>query len=383
MKNKKFFYIFIIIVIITIFSLLIIFNYKNKEPLRQIGYNELEIKEINKLTESEINIILKQKYNKNLIFIITSNKYDSNKLEDYIKYTLKYNDINYLKIFEMINNSNFNKKKIDEYTKLLRKYENTDSIINYVNNYNDKNIEVNEFVLKLLEEKYFIKEFLERYINYQKENIDFKSEEIVKRVNSNLDYKFYENSNKADISKGMYTLVNKFYYLEKDFVPSNLVSATKEYTTYNAKLNKDAYDNFVNMANDAKLENLTLKITTGYRDYNFQSILYNNYVKLDGVKNADTYSARPGYSEHQLGYSADLTNANNVSFDEFENTKEYTWLQKNAHKYGFIERYPKNKEYITGYIYEAWHYRYVGTEIATYIYENDLTYEEYYAYFLR
>ena len=78
-----------------------------------------------------------------------------------------------------------------------------------------------------------------------------------------------------------------------------------------------------------------------------------------------------------------LTNAKNVSFSNFENTEEYKWLQESAYKYGFIMRYPKDKEYITGYVFESWHYRYVGIEIATYIYENNITYEEYYAYYLR
>ena len=137
------------------------------------------------------------------------------------------------------------------------------------------------------------------------------------------------------------------------------------------------------MADAARKENLTIKITTAYRNYNFQSILYNNYVKSDGIKAADTYSARPGYSEHQLGYSTDLTNGKNVSFDDFETTKEFEWLSKNAYKYGFILRFPKDKDYLTGYKYESWHYRYVGEDIAKYIYENDITYEEYYAYFLR
>ncbi|MBQ2946285.1 MAG: M15 family metallopeptidase [Bacilli bacterium] len=181
----------------------------------------------------------------------------------------------------------------------------------------------------------------------------------------------------------MYTLVNKYNYLNKDYVPDNLVNVTGMYARDKAELVNVAYDNFVKMADDARKSNLTIKITTGYRSYNFQSTLYNNYVKVDGVKNADTYSARPGYSEHQLGYSADLTNAKNVAFDDFENTDEYKWLKDNAHKYGFIMRYPKAKEYITGYMFESWHYRYVGIEIATYIYENNITYEEYYAYFLR
>ena len=232
-------------------------------------------------------------------------------------------------------------------------------------------------------EKYFIEEFIDRYNKYYETHNDLSYKEIITRVNSNLDYEFYTDSNPADLSKGMYSLVNKFYYLDQDYVPDNLVDVEKRYARDSAKLQNIAYDNFIIMADAMKELGMTIKVTTGYRSYSFQSTLYNNYVKADGVVNADTYSARPGFSEHQLGYSADVTNENNVSFVQFENTPEYRWLKDNAHKYGFLLRYPKGKEYITGYQFESWHYRYVGVDIATYIYENDLTYEEYYAYFLR
>lgn len=227
------------------------------------------------------------------------------------------------------------------------------------------------------EEKYYIDEYLDRYKNYFNNHNDLTYKEVITRVNSNLDYKFYDDSNPADITKGMYTLVNKYYYLDKNYVPENLVKIR------NTKLVQIAYDNFIKLQEAAKENGLTIYPTTAYRDYNFQSTLYNNYVKNDGIENADTYSARPGYSEHQLGYSTDLTNGKFVDFSEFEYTNEYKWLKDNAHKYGFILRYPKGKEYITGYMFESWHYRYVGIDIATYIYENEITYEEYYEYFLR
>ena len=265
--------------------------------------------------------------------------------------------------------------------KYIKKFNNTDGIIKYVNNNYD--FELNDASLSFLNEKYFIIDYLDRYLNYYESNKDLEYKEIITRVNSNLDYEFYVDTNESDLSKGMYTLVNKYNYLKQDYIPEDLVSVTGIYARDSAKLVKVAYDNFVKMADAAREENLTIKVTTGYRSYSFQSTLYNNYVKADGVKNADTYSARPGFSEHQLGYSADLTNAKNVSFDNFENAKEYKWLQDNAYKYGFIMRFPKGKEYITGYQFESWHYRYVGEKIATYIHENDITYEEYYAYYLR
>ena len=371
-KFKKLF--LLITIIIILISFLLILLKKSDNKLEKIGYNKLEIQELEKLSNNELNIIYKYKYNKNLIYIIESENYNKEKLELYLNYTLKYNDINYLKIFELINHKDFKEKNIEKYIKLLKNYSNINGIIKYINNYSNYEININNTTLSLINEKYFVIDYLDRYLKYYKNNNDLEYKEIITRVNSNLDYEFYVDSKESDLTKEMYTLVNKYNYLNENFIPKDLVTITGIYARDKAQLVKIAYDNFVKMADNARKENLTIKVTTGYRSYNFQSTLYNNYVKADGVKNADTYSARPGYSEHQLGYSADLTNDKNVSFNSFEKTDEFKWLQDNAHKYGFILRYPKNKEYITGYMFESWHYRYVGFDIATYIYENNITY---------
>ena len=385
MKKKHVILIITISIILFTLTGLILYFYTsdNKIKLKTIGYSNLETNEILKLTDEEINKILKYDYNKDLIYIVKSNDYNSKKIDLYLKYINNNKDIDYLKIFNLINNKNFNNKKTNEYIKLLKNYDNVEGIIKYINEYSDKDIKLNETTLSLINEKYFILDFLDRYLKYYEDNKDLEYSEIITRINSNLDYKFYDDSNKADLSKGMYTLVNKYNYLESNYIPNELESVSYEYAVNNTKLNKTALENFISMANDAKKENITFKITTAYRDYNFQSILYNNYVKADGKELADTYSARAGYSEHQLGYSVDLTTGSYSQVDEFEHTNEFKWLQQNAYKYGFILRYPKDKEYITGYQFESWHYRYVGNDIATYIYKNNITYEEYYAYFLR
>ena len=106
--------------------------------------------------------------------------------------------------------------------------------------------------------------------------------------------------------------------------------------------------------------------------------LYDNYVATDGKEAADTYSARAGYSEHQTGLAVDIYNKV-LPYTSFEETEEFTWMQENAYKYGFILRFPKDKTNITGYQYESWHYRYVGKEVAKEIHENNLTLEEYLA----
>jgi len=372
-----------LLIVILIASLLYLYTSNDKIKLKSIGYNNLETNEILKLNETEINKILNYDYNENIIYIIKSDNYDSKKLNLYLKYINENKNIDYLKIFNLINNKDTNINKLDEYIELLNKYDNLDGIITYINNYKDYEINLDNTTLSFIAEKYFIIDYLDRYLNYYENNKNLSFKEIITRVNSNLDYPFYEYSNQSDLSKGMYTLVNKYYYLDSNYVPEELETVSYEYAIHNTKLNKTALENFIKMADDAKKENLTLKITTAYRDYNFQSVLYNNYVNSDGKELADTYSARPGFSEHQFGYSFDLTNANYADFDEFQYTDEYTWLQNNAYKYGFILRYPKDKEYITGYQFESWHYRYVGVDIAKYIYDNNITYEEYYAYYLR
>lgn len=156
-------------------------------------------------------------------------------------------------------------------------------------------------------------------------------------------------------------VVNKSYAL-----PSN----------YGGDLTKETMDAFNLMKQDASLLGLNLYIASGYRSYSTQKILYNNYVKRDGVTAADTYSARAGHSEHQSGLAFDLNSVNS----SFGNTEEGKWVVHNCHKYGFIIRYPEGKSDITGYMYEPWHLRYVGLELAEKLYNkgNWITMEEYF-----
>ncbi len=129
------------------------------------------------------------------------------------------------------------------------------------------------------------------------------------------------------------------------------------------------------MQADANAVGLSLSIVSGYRSYVTQRNTYNNYVARDGQAVADTYSARPGHSEHQTGLAIDV----NSLLVSFENTPEGQWLKDNCYKYGFILRYPKGKDSITGYMYEPWHFRYVGNSLAEQLYNSGdwITLEEY------
>ena len=176
-------------------------------------------------------------------------------------------------------------------------------------------------------------------------------------------------------------LVNKYRYLKEDYVPNNLVELTKEYSKGGIYLVDEAANAFQELVDNAKKDGLEVRAISAYRSYAYQVNLYNRYKKEDGEAAADTYSARPGFSEHQTGLCVDVDNRVK-SFTEFEETKSFNWMQEHAHEYGFILRFPNDKENITGYTYESWHYRYVGKEIATYIKKNNITWDEYYMEFL-
>ena len=155
-------------------------------------------------------------------------------------------------------------------------------------------------------------------------------------------------------------LVNKTYSVPYNYAPGDLTQECKAA--------------FERMRKDAAAQGLNLYINSAYRSYSYQQSLYNRYVSRDGKRVADTYSARPGHSEHQTGLALDL----NTVTQSFANTKEGKWVAEHCHEYGFIIRYPKGKTHLTGYYYEPWHLRYVGADKATQITNSGKCLEEYY-----
>lgn len=226
---------------------------------------------------------------------------------------------------------------------------------------------------ELLKQKYFISNNYEEYIK----NYDKYEEDVIEIVNANRHFEYYLNINKSDLTKDHLVLVNKYFQLDENYEPTDLNKVTIGY----GYLRKAANDALIKMNAEAKTDNINLYVTSSFRPYSTQERLYNNYVNNDGVMEADRYSARPGHSEHQTGLAIDFIRPGG-SFSTFHESNDFEWLIDNAYKYGFILRYPENKEDITGFMYESWHYRYVGEEIALYIHENKITYDEYYAYYL-
>lgn len=275
----------------------------NEFKLKQIGYNETEIKDITKLKDDQIKAILKKKYNR--------------------------------------------------------------------------------LNIKFIRQKYFITNNLDKYIKYYNNHKDDKISHIVSIVNVCADEDYYDKDTvkKTDISKKELMLVNKFNYLDENYAPDDIVKVSMQFAYGDNEIKKEVYEKFRSMYNDAKKEGLYLIITSSYRDYNFQKELWDSYANQKGDEWADSVSARAGYSEHQTGYTLDIVTYN-ANMSSFEKTDEFKWLQDNAYKYGFILRYPKDKEDITGYSYESWHYRYVGKDVATKIKKLGITFDEYYAYFI-
>ena len=154
-------------------------------------------------------------------------------------------------------------------------------------------------------------------------------------------------------------VANKTYSLPRDYDPG-LLPITEEA--------------FEQLCIDAAGQGLDIYQGSGYRDYDFQVKVYNSMVNGYSKAYADTWSARPGHSEHQTGYTIDC---NSIDNEHFADTPEGKWLAAHCHEYGFIIRYPKGKEKITGYDYESWHIRYVGKEHAKIIHDQDITLEEY------
>lgn len=226
--------------------------------------------------------------------------------------------------------------------------------------------------------EFFNDEYLYRYVSYKEEHTEMPNIQVIKNVNMQLDLNPYEKTQPAKNLNTEKILVNKHYYLNNTYVPNNLEKISTRFALSNMKLVSTAKDAFEELASAAKKENLNIIAMSTYRSYDYQVNLYNKYVRNDGQIAADTYSGRPGHSEHQTGLAVDVYNGK-INYTNFEKTKEFTWMQQHAHEYGFILRFPKDKESETGYTYESWHYRYVGKDAASYIKEHNISFEEYYA----
>jgi len=313
-----------------------------------------------------IDDIQDEKYSMTLEEIIKTDYYNNEFLKEYLNIKYQEND-NFIKNINSLLNLGYSDSDINKiYEKL------TDESINILIN-ND----YIEDIANIISIAYFKEDNLSRYLNYYTSKED-TIENTITFVNIGLDNEYYTNVTKIKDQNDILVLVNKYNSLNKNYIPTDLktISSKYQWLGRSNQLRNDAAKAFEEMCKAALKDNITIYAGSGYRSYATQKYLYDNYVATDGFVNAETYSARPGFSEHQTGLAIDI--ANKTDFID-KNDKEYNWLINNSYKFGYILRYPKNKDKITGYMYEEWHYRYVGKEIAKEVYESNLTYDEYIA----
>ncbi len=222
----------------------------------------------------------------------------------------------------------------------------------------------NESILNFIKEPYYIDSNLKSYLDFMKNNETLQYNEVISLVNTHYNS---EEKVKTITNEKELIIINDYYYIDNTYEPELIETEEKHHINdIKSKLNKECYDAFIKMLEDS---NLDFKIQNAYRSYETQ----------EEIHNYSSNEEKPGHSEHQTGYAIDIiTNTNN-----FESTDSFKWLKENAHKYGFILRYPKNKQNITNHKYNPNHFRYCGIECATYIYENDITFDEYYEYFIK
>ena len=187
---------------------------------------------------------------------------------------------------------------------------------------------------------------------------------------------FYENIKLITDTNKIDVLVNKNNKLDNNYIPKDLEPINSDYTIGMQYLRSEAKYYFEKMCEKAKTEGLNIKAVSTFRTSDYQDKLYKNYSIEKGIEYADMCSARMGHSEHQTGLAVDVSDLLG-EYNDFLNTKEFIWMKDNAYKFGFILRYPKYKTDITGFKYEPWHYRYIGKKISNYIYNNNITLEEY------
>ncbi len=357
MKKKKYkvkwsriFLVFLFLGITVYFLIQTFHNDSNRDILLKVGYSQEEVTELRKkLSNIEIEKLAEQSYLSYLTDLLKEEEYHSENLFSYIDYISQIDaDYSLKDVVYFVNRK-----------------------ISYP--YSQKLVDV-------IHQDYFILSRLDRYMHYHSDD----AKEIVTNVNSDLDYEFYTNIQKTDTSKDTLLIVNKYYQLEKDYHYGDLVVMDSQYDNKSgSRLSSVAYEAFKKLVDDAEKEGYHIRNNSAYRSYATQNSLYQNYKNANGLEWADKWSARPGHSEHQTGLALDVGEKEHTNLNDFVNSKEFIWMKDHAHLYGFILRYPEGKEYLTGYGYEPWHYRYVGIEVATYIYEHQITFEEYYAYFIK
>ena len=228
----------------------------------------------------------------------------------------------------------------------------------------------------LLSERYFIAKNFDRYLAYHKVDTTLSAlKDIVAIVNVGRDLDREAVAVPCDTSKGHLMLVNGRHYLDENYKPDSLVQFQKTYCYEEQRALGDVVQAFMAMQQECKKQtDAQLMVNSAYRSYQQQIGTYK--------RNEKGYAARAGSSEHQTGLALDVTSLQHPMRWPFDTSKEGVWMREHCHEFGFILRYPQKQANVMGYNYEPWHLRYVGKETAKRVHDEDITYDEYYAYYI-
>ncbi|NLK26970.1 MAG: M15 family metallopeptidase [Clostridiales bacterium] len=230
---------------------------------------------------------------------------------------------------------------------------------------------------------YFDSFKIPRYLNFKRKQEQLSWEEIITYVNLNLDYPFYEMIREISNPDNLTVLVNKYNRLPMNYIPQDLESIHPDFNSGEFKLRQEARVAFEKMGRAAGQDGIMIQAISTFRSFDYQEEVYfrkkSPEISMEEYrKERDRVSARPGHSEHQTGLAVDINDLE----QSFEQTPAGKWLAANSYHFGYILRYPKGKEYITGYDYEPWHFRYLGPKLATEIHKLRITFDEYYIRYL-
>ncbi len=270
--------------------------------------------------------------------------------------------------------------------KLLEKGYSEDEVNTLLTEFEDKveNLltkDYNEHIIPFMKEKYFIYSKLDEYLKYKEKNKKKEYSKIVQLINVEMHIDWLDNQKETDVSKNELMLVNRIYGLSSDYVPEDLVDVPTQFAYSGKKLSQGVLDIVIELINAGKETGYTFVISDGYRSYEEQKEIYDSYADYYGISETDTFVARPGHSEYQTGMTFDLKPYNKI-IDDVNNNEEYLWLRENAYKYGFIFRFEKEDEHLTGFSENSWRLRYVGKDAASVIKNEGICFEEYYAYYV-
>ncbi|MBP5278886.1 MAG: M15 family metallopeptidase [Erysipelotrichaceae bacterium] len=329
---------------VLLFVLLLLCSCAKSEEdlLKELGYTEADIAQIETLSEETRKRFLEEKQEQMLLFI-RDEEFREENLDKYLELAGEFDE-------------SFIIRKVNE------------GIMNKDNAAKLKELYSSEYYIDKKEELYL--KYLDKYDTVR---------DVIERVNTKRYLELYSNIETTDVSKDYLLLVNKYYQLPSDYEPDDLVAVSE--VPGRGYLRKAVYEAYKELYEDAQKLGYNLNCVSAYRPYSMQESLYASYLKVDPQEVVDTYSARAGHSEHQSGLCLDVS-IPGYSLDNFYKTEASKWLAENCYKYGFIIRYPDDKTDITGYQGEPWQLRYLGKEVSEDVFKRGITYDEYYACFV-